>query len=169
MRKSPFGPFSLSLMLGAALSVAPVFAGEACHGKAEKTKGSAVEAKAIKTGEKKDYSKFQQIDRKELQAAMKNGGIVLIDANGAESYAKGHIPGAISLAATGDKLPEVLPEDKDALIVAYCGGPGCDAWCSAADKLDELGYKNVRHYKGGLKDWNASGLGLAKPAPVQEG
>ncbi len=170
MHKPLFGKISFALALGAALAVAPAFSGENCgaHGH-NKTEGSEVEAKAIKTEEKKDYSKFRPIERKDLQSAMKKGEAFLIDANGAESYAKGHIPGAVSLAAAGEKLSEVLPKDKDALIVAYCGGPGCDAWCAAADKLDALGYKNVRHYKGGLKEWQASGLDLAQPAPVQEG
>jgi rhodanese-related sulfurtransferase len=89
---------------------------------------------------------------------------VLIDANGSESYAEGHLPGALDFEAHEGDLAGKLPTDKNALIVAYCGGPTCRAWNRAALKLDEMGCTNVRHYKGGLKEWKSSGGKFEKPA-----
>jgi rhodanese-related sulfurtransferase len=38
---------------------------------------------------------------------------------------------------------------KDAEIVVYCGGPKCPLSRMAAEKLEKLGYENVRAYEGG--------------------
>lgn len=118
----------------------------------------------IKTGEKKaNYEKqFPQISRTELEKAVSEQSVVLIDANSAKTYAAGHIPGALSYINAGESFASLLPADKEAFIVAYCGGPGCQAWCKAADELDRLGYKNVKHYKGGLREWKAAGLEVEK-------
>src|SRR4051794_1277308 len=56
----------------------------------------------------------------------------IIDANGTEMYADGHVPGAVSYAAHKSDLASQLPKDKNALVVAYCGGPMCEAWQSPA-------------------------------------
>ncbi len=106
----------------------------------------------------KEYynSKFPEIGQDELVKYIKSKKVVLVDANGQESYEKAHIPGAIHFSSSDFKSK--LPKDKDALIVAYCGGPGCQAWCKAADELEAQGYKNIKHYKGGIKGWLQAGL-----------
>ena len=71
---------------------------------------------------------FPDISIKELQKAIKDGKVAVIDVNGAGSYKKGHIPTAISFAANGKELAKHLPKDKSTLVVAYCGGPGCSAY-----------------------------------------
>lgn len=55
----------------------------------------------------------------ELDAAMKQGNVVLIDVRTAESYNAGHIPGSINIPAIdiGNRLSEI-PRDKK--IVTYC-------------------------------------------------
>ncbi len=52
------------------------------------------------------------------------GGYLLIDARPAPAYLEGHIPGAVSLPyADFDRMhSSVLPEDKDKLLIFYCGG-----------------------------------------------
>jgi rhodanese-related sulfurtransferase len=119
----------------------------------------------IKTGENKvKYEKqFPLISRTELEKAIRDKSVVLIDANSAKTYAAGHIPGALNYTNAGKSFASLLPADKKAFFVAYCGEPGCQAWCKAADELNRLGYKNVKHYKGGLKEWKAAGLAIEKP------
>src|SRR5947209_14149338 len=78
--------------------------------------------------------KYPDISIKDLKKAIDKHEVTLIDANGSESYAEGHIPGAIDFAAVGDKLAAKLPKEKDALVVAYCGGPQCMAYKAAAEK-----------------------------------
>jgi hypothetical protein len=53
------------------------------------------------------------------------GGYTLIDARPGGAYISGHIPTAISLpfGKFADECITVLPQDKDRLLVFYCGGP----------------------------------------------
>lgn len=102
-------------------------------------------------------SQFPDISHDELKQAMKEKKVTLIDVNGSESYAKGHIPGAIDFTANADKLAANLPQDKDALVVAYCGNERCKAYVQAATKAKELGYTNVKHYSKGIAGWKSAG------------
>ncbi len=88
--------------------------------------------------------------------------VVLIDCNGTESFAQGHIPGAIDFQAHGNDLAKLLPADKAALVVAYCGGPKCGAWKEGASAAMKLGYTNIHHYRDGISGWKKSGADLAK-------
>ena len=65
-------------------------------------------------------------------ATMSQASHLIIDVNGSESYKEGHVPGAIDFEAVGGKLAKALPQDKNALIIAYCGGPQCRAYQAAA-------------------------------------
>jgi predicted sulfurtransferase len=75
---------------------------------------------------------YPDISVKKLDTAIKKKEATIIDVNGSASYNNGHIPGAIDYAANKDKLEKLLPKKKDALIVAYCGGPSCNAYTAAA-------------------------------------
>lgn len=157
------------LSLAAALAAGPVLAGESCHWEGKESKagaksGSAVDqatisADAGKPAERRD--RFPEIKRADLIKALQGKSVFVVDANGAGSYASAHIPGAVSFDKASGEFSGKLPADKNALIVAYCGGPGCEAWCGAADKLEAMGYKNIRHYKGGIKEWKEAGLETA--------
>jgi rhodanese-related sulfurtransferase len=92
----------------------------------------------------------------ELEPLVTARHVVLVDANGTESYKAGHIPGAIDFAAHQSDLASVLPAQKDALIVAYCGGPMCNAWEKAATAVSALGYTDLKHFKGGISGWKES-------------
>jgi 3-mercaptopyruvate sulfurtransferase SseA len=52
-------------------------------------------------------------------------GVMIIDSRPYKpKYANGHIPGAISIPDSQfDKMTDKLPEDKNALLIFYCGGP----------------------------------------------
>ena len=105
---------------------------------------------------------FPDISIKELQKAIKDGKVAVIDVNGQTSYKKGHIPTAISFASNGKDLAKHLPKDKNTLVVAYCGGPGCRAYQRGAKAAAKLGYKNVKHLSAGISGWKKSGAEVAK-------
>ena len=86
----------------------------------------------------------------------------IIDANGAASYKSGHIPGAIHFAKHESDFASVLPKDKNAPIIAYCGGPLCTAWEDPAVKAKALGYTNIRHFKGGISGRKSAGQPVDK-------
>lgn len=94
-----------------------------------------------------------EISLDELKPLVEAKKVVLLDVNGSDSFKEGHIPGAIDFAANKDKLAAVLPAQKDALVVAYCGGPQCSAWEEGATAATKLGYTKVKHFSAGIKGW----------------
>lgn len=100
---------------------------------------------------------YPEIKLSELKSAIAAGKVTLLDVNGTQSWKEGHIPGAIDFASNRDKLASVLPKDKNALIVAYCGGPKCQAYQQAAKAAKDLGYTNVKHLVAGISGWKEAG------------
>jgi rhodanese-related sulfurtransferase len=100
---------------------------------------------------------FEDISIEELSKAISDGKVTILDVNGSTSYANGHIPGAIDFKATGGDIAKVLPTDKGALVVAYCGGPTCNAYRAGAQAAKELGYTNVKHLAAGISGWLQAG------------
>jgi len=107
-------------------------------------------------------TQYTKISHDELKQAVAQKAAFVIDVNGSASYKNGHIPGAIDFTANKDSLAALLPKDKDALIVAYCGNEKCGAYKRAADVAASLGYTNVRHYSPGLQGWKDAGEKLNK-------
>ncbi len=101
--------------------------------------------------------KVPDISHDDLKAAIASGKIALIDVNGTDSYKAGHIPGAIDFEASEAKLASLLPADKSALVVAYCGNEKCNAYKEGATAAEKLGYTNVKHYAQGIAGWKKAG------------
>ncbi|MBF6302861.1 rhodanese-like domain-containing protein [Nocardia amamiensis] len=99
------------------------------------------------------------ITRDELAKEIEAGSVTVIDALGAEYYAKAHLPDALNLveADVETTAPQLLP-DKSAAIVTYCSNASCPNSQQVATKLEALGYTNVRKYRDGIQDWTAAGL-----------
>lgn len=102
-------------------------------------------------------AEFPDISIPELKTAMTSQKVILLDANGTDSWQSGHIPGAIDFSAKQDKLSSVLPTDKNVLVVAYCGNPQCPAYHAAAVAAKKLGYKNIKHLVAGIQGWKSAG------------
>ena len=98
-------------------------------------------------------AEFPDISIAELKKAIAEKKAVVIDVNGSESYKSGHIPSAINYSEVQGNLAAALPSNKDALIVAYCGGPACNAYTRAANAATKLGYTNVKHLSAGISGW----------------
>lgn len=103
-------------------------------------------------------AEYPDISIKELKKAIKEKKVILLDVNGSDSYAKGHIPTAIDYTAKKEELAKVLEgKDKETLVVAYCGSPSCSAYKQGADKAKELGFKNIKHLSAGISGWLQAG------------
>jgi rhodanese-related sulfurtransferase len=105
---------------------------------------------------------FPEITIADVKASIASKSVVLLDANGAESWRDGHIPGALDFQASKDQLARLLPKDKNALIVAYCGNPHCPAYKQAAEAAKALGYTNVKHLAAGIDGWKSAGETVEK-------
>jgi rhodanese-related sulfurtransferase len=107
-------------------------------------------------------AEFPDISIADLKQAIADKKVTVIDVNGAASYQAGHVPTAVDFATQGANLASVLPADKGALVVAYCGGPQCSAYKAAANAASQLGYTNVKHLSAGISGWKAAKEALEK-------
>ena len=105
---------------------------------------------------------FEDISIADLKKAIADKKVVVIDVNGSDSFKAGHVPTAIDFEAKAGDIASVLPADKGALVVAYCGGPSCNAYQAAAKKAVALGYTNVKHLSAGISGWLQAGEATEK-------
>jgi rhodanese-related sulfurtransferase len=93
-----------------------------------------------------------------------DAGFVVVDARGADDYAAGHVPGAISLphGSITDATVASLPRDQ--LLVTYCWGPHCNGATRAAARLAALGFR-VKEMLGGYEYWLRDGYDI-EPSPA---
>jgi rhodanese-related sulfurtransferase len=117
---------------------------------------------AISTAAWAKSSKVPDIAHKDLEKAIAAKAVTLLDVNGSDSFQEGRIPGAIDYLANKAKIAAMLPKDKNALVVAYCGNEYCSAYLAAATVAMDLGYTNVKHYSAGIDGWKKSGAKLEK-------
>lgn len=98
-----------------------------------------------------------ETDPSDLNRALKESeNIVVIDARSGEAYAIEHIPGAVSLSHRTMSQESTSHIDRNALIVTYCDGIGCNASTKGALNMTRLGFK-VKELMGGLDWWKRDG------------
>ncbi|MDY6774115.1 MAG: rhodanese-like domain-containing protein [Candidatus Nanohaloarchaea archaeon] len=96
----------------------------------------------------------EPLTREDLKEKMDRGeDFYLINVLSSEDFEEEHIPGSINipLEDIGEEAVERLERDDD--IVVYCSSPSCEASPKAAEKLESLGFTDVKDYSGGLSDW----------------
>ena len=108
--------------------------------------------------------------------------MVLIDAMPLEaSYKKQHIDGAVQFlfpkatmetwdaeqtaGKSEEEFVSLLGEDKDKLVVVYCGFTACGRSHNGALWAKRNGYKNVKRYPGGIFAWKGAGLPTVAAEP----
>lgn len=107
-------------------------------------------------------SALASIGREQLREKIESGEeFVLVDALSPMSYATSHLPGAINLPpdSVDGRAQRRIP-DRGTEIIVYCSDVTCNSSIRVANRLIELGYRNVGHYAEGKNDWVAAGLPL---------
>jgi rhodanese-related sulfurtransferase len=103
-----------------------------------------------------------QTDVSDVQAALDRGtdAFVLIDSRSDDSWAQGHVPGAVHLptAEIAARAGALVPAGSS--VVTYCWGPGCNGATRAAAEFARLGYQ-VREMLGGIEYWIREGFPVA--------
>ncbi|MBU0970023.1 MAG: rhodanese-like domain-containing protein [Proteobacteria bacterium] len=81
--------------------------------------------------------------------------VMLIDARPyLVKYAKGYIPGAVNIPFTEfDQKTDLLPKNKNTLLIYYCEGLECKLSHKSAFKARALGYTNVKVFAMGYPEW----------------
>ena len=95
----------------------------------------------------------------ELERAMSEDDIIIVDVRAEEDYEKGHIPGAISLPKEKWNSPEGLSRDK--LNVVYCYSQVCHLAATVAVELAGRGYP-VMELEGGFQAWQDHDMKVEK-------
>jgi len=102
-----------------------------------------------------------EIDAWDLQAALAAGeNVIVIDARAPAAFAAGHIPGAINLPHRQMDVARTAGFDREALVVTYCDGIGCNASTKGALAMTRLGFR-VKELMGGLDWWRRDGHPVA--------
>lgn len=103
-------------------------------------------------------SAVRTVTREELQRELAAGeAIKLVMASSAWGFRAKHLPGSLHFDAPSQMFAALGLDDA---IVAYCSNVDCHASLATVRALIEHGYRNVRHYAGGLIDWEEAGLPL---------
>jgi len=98
------------------------------------------------------------LDRDQLQARLASGEpLKLVMASSDWAFRAKHIPGSIHFKSPEEMFAALGKDDE---IVVYCSNLDCHASLATIQKLRAQGYTRVRHYAGGLIDWEAGGLPL---------
>lgn len=81
--------------------------------------------------------------------------VMIIDSRPKQvKYDQGHIPQAVSIPDSQfEKMTDMLPGDKNALLIFYCGGLECNLSHKSARKAEALGYTNVKVFSEGFPGW----------------
>lgn len=103
---------------------------------------------------------MKTIKKEELKEKLDNKEAVLIEVLEEKSYKKEHIAGAINIPLREIGTEAKKRFNKDETLVVYCSDYDCTASPTAAEKLTDLGFKEVYDYEGGKKEWKEAGLAM---------
>lgn len=86
---------------------------------------------------------------------------LVIDVRDDAAWRQGRIPGAVHVPGRflRERADTTVP-DRDAALVVYCWGPGCNGSTRAALVLAQLGYRNVKELIGGFEYWAREGFAV---------
>ncbi|HLZ23319.1 MAG TPA: MBL fold metallo-hydrolase [Ktedonobacterales bacterium] len=90
--------------------------------------------------------------------AQRAPGAYVLDVREPEEYARGHVPGAVSLPQSelASRMDEV-PRDRPVLVICHSGSRSL----RSAQFLAQMGYTNVANVAGGTAAWRADGRPVA--------
>jgi rhodanese-related sulfurtransferase len=105
-----------------------------------------------------DKSNYPSVSAEWVNSQLDKGAdMVVVDSRPKrKKYDKGHIPTAVSIPDMQfDQFKDQLPEDKNKLVVFYCGGLHCKLSHKSAAKAITMGYTNVKVFSEGYPAWKA--------------
>ena len=100
-----------------------------------------------------------KVDAEAVREAMRRNALI-VDARFESDFSAGHIEGALNVPpfSSPEEVAELLdgtPADRE--IIVYCQSGGCPYAERIARVLDQIGYANLRHFRGGWVRWENVG------------
>jgi rhodanese-related sulfurtransferase len=98
------------------------------------------------------------ISTEELQSRLESGAAAVFDVRGDVEFETGHIPGTKTapLGSLTFRVARVM--NPDSFVAVYSAGGDCRLAANAAQRLENLGLRNVHCYEDGLEGWLGAGL-----------
>jgi rhodanese-related sulfurtransferase len=81
----------------------------------------------------------------------------IVDVLSEEHFEEDYIPGAENIPLERIASEALEKFDKKEEIVVYCKDEECSASPKGAEKLEKLGFKNVKDFEAGMKGWKEAG------------
>jgi thioredoxin 1 len=105
-----------------------------------------------------------ELQPKDFNQKVSNGNVQLLDVRTPEEFSQGHIANAVNIDIQSehfDANARNLYSDLPVYVYCRSGSRSSDA----AERLRKLGFKEVYELKGGILDWEKSGLPLVTSKP----
>jgi rhodanese-related sulfurtransferase len=104
------------------------------------------------------------ISRDEARTFFESGSALFVDARHEFDFNLGHIKGALNvpLKDYDVKKSALSGVANDHLIIVYCDGAECNSSIELSVRLMKDGYRNVRIFFGGWRDWVDANLPIEK-------
>jgi rhodanese-related sulfurtransferase len=101
---------------------------------------------------------MKTLSTEELRERLESGHPAVFDVRGDVEFELGHIPEAKTapLGSLVFRVARVM--NPDSFVAVYSAGKDCRLGAQAAQRLEDLGLRNVHCYEDGLEGWRAAGL-----------
>jgi rhodanese-related sulfurtransferase len=98
------------------------------------------------------------IGTEELRSRLESGQAAVFDVRGDLEFEAGHIPGTKTapLGSLTFRVARIM--NPDSFVAVYSGGKDCRLAAQAAERLENLGLRNIHCYEDGLEGWISAGL-----------
>jgi rhodanese-related sulfurtransferase len=127
-------------------------------------KGMFARSVSTTKAQRADVPSPSMISLDEAKGMFEAGSAVFIDARHDFDFNLGHIRGALNvpLKDYDAKKSALNGFPKDRQMIAYCDGAECNSSIELSVKLMKDGYKNVRIFYGGWREWRDAHLPIEK-------
>ena len=94
----------------------------------------------------------------QLRERLESGPVAVFDVRGDVEFERGHIPGTMTapLGSLVFRVARVM--NPDSFVAVYSAGKDCRLGTEAAERLENLGLRNVHCCEDGLEGWRTAGL-----------
>jgi len=102
-----------------------------------------------------NFSANNSVDRAYVEAAFSYQNVPIIDARSQAEFEFGHIAGAVNIPYNSKTIVDLAEKHalKNKPLIVYCSSSRCNVAHILANKLQNLGCKDVKIYAGGWEEW----------------